>query len=371
VTIHPTLVGNINISTQPPRSIGEAIESFTEADFEDAVDESLEDKTGTETASETDDTILEEGVSEEDQEQELAGEGEGEQETESDTESEEEAEEHAAPEVDEEDEWGDLTPDDLSEIRSDPRLDRLRKGLMRGYNKKIQDHEQLVQLGERYIEDPVGVLEAIARANGYTVAKAAAAAAAAEGAPETTEERIENASAEAGKELEGLFGVEHGPKVRAIFDKYVRALVGDDINPIKQTVGKLADQSRIAAFQTEEAAFRARHEDLTDAEIAAVVELGNSGRIVPGQKMPPSEYLETLLRVVRAESTAKAAKEADSRAAKNLAKKVQKNRADREPRGRSGRGGTVKPVSKLIEDPASFRNLSEAIDYAGKELDSE
>jgi hypothetical protein len=120
-------------------------------------------------------------------------------------------------------------------------------------------------------------------------------------------------------------------------------------------------------MMSEEQAFKVRHSKVLTPEIEAeVVKLGNSGLIVPGPDMTPSQYLDTLLEVVRARQARKEATAAKGNASKKLAQRIRKNAEDREPSGVSAKSG-VKKVSKIPE----ARSISEALDMAAKELDEE
>jgi hypothetical protein len=355
------------------KSIAAAINDVTE-----------EDLTGTQVESENDDTILEdpdwsdggEGENEGEGEGEAQGEeGEGSEEGEVEGEGSEEGE--GEGEGEEEDVTDilldNLTPEEIERIKKDPGLNTLRHKLLSNYNKKYQKADQAVQLADEYEKDPRRVLEAIARANGATVSWAqqvvdAAKEKAEEATGRTSEQRA--AVEEAGKDLEQMFGEKVGPKVRAVFDKYVGAMLDDKTAPLKDDVSRVRETNRLAALQSEEAQFRAEHDDMTPEEEKAVIALGNSGQFQPGPNQTPRDFLETLLTVVRAGSAKKSAKQAGAQASKDLAGRVRRNRQDREPRGRSGRGGTVKHVSKLLQ-PEKIQNMDEAFDIALQELKDE
>lgn len=252
-----------------------------------------------------------------------------------------------------------LTAEELTAIKSDPVLNKLRKSLMKGWQSKTTEHSQLVQLGNAYRQDPVGVLRAMAQQLGLEVRAADVKPQAA--APEPSDP---------GKELEDLFGEQIGPKVRAVFDKWAEARFGQkltaEVAPMRDALGRVTSAYEYARMQGEEASFKARHKDLTPQLEAAIVDLGNSGRILPGQ-MSPQEYLETLYDIASARLARQGQKQGQTQASKRLAQRIEANRRDREPSGVSGRSGNVKPVSKIPK----ARSISEALDFAMAELEAE
>ena len=359
------------------KSIAAAINDLTEEDLGGP-------ETGTEIESEADDTILEEGAgegAEGEGDPGWTGEEEGEQAAEAAEEGEAEGEGAEEGEGDGEGDEPDptdmllenLTAEEIERLKSDPALNTLRHKLLGNYNRKIQKAAQAIQLADMYEKDPVYVLNAIAKANGFTIQQAKAVAeAATEKAEDATGKTAEQRAQvdEAGAELEAMFGEKVGPKVRAVFDKYVGAMLQDHTAPLKEDLGRVSNQNRITALEREEAAFKAEHTDMTPEEEAAVVALGNSGEFVPGPNQSPHDFLNTLLTVVRAKGATRAAKTAKATASKDLARKIATNRRDREPRGRTGRGGNVKQVSKLLQ-PEKIRNMDEAFDIALEELKAE
>jgi hypothetical protein len=327
-------------------TIADALNSVTE---DDIVDDEGETK-------EADQSLLDEpDETEEEPEEEEAEEDEAEEEDKprGDVEGEE-PEEATEAKGEEVDVFEMLTPEQMAEIKANPALNALRKSLMRGYAEKTQEHSQLVQLGVAYRRDPMSVLKAIADSLGVQVAPAAPAAA------------VAPAAVDPGKELEDLFGPQIGPKVRATFEKWAEARFGSKLAPVEQTLGRVVSQSEAARMFSEEQAFKGRHKDLTPQIEREIVELGNSGKIVPGN-MTPAEYLDTLHDVVMARRARIAAKSAGKTASTKLAAKIESNRRDREPSGVSGRGGSVKPVSKI----GQARSISEALDFALAELENE
>ncbi len=334
------------------KTIGEAINEVTEADVagEETAEETTETAEGT--AEETGEAEAEEEAAEgaeSEAEEEDAGEGEGEEE-----EAEEEEDEESTP-------FEDLTPEQLRAIKDSPELTAVYKGLMKRWTKKTQLASEALRLTEAYRRDPVGVLTAIASAQGYEVTKPGAHSAADEKAPKSDPLSV------AEKKLEGLFGEKLGPQVRGVLDEWFDARVGGHVTPLKDTLGRVVNQGEAARMMSEEQAFKVRHsKSLTPELEAEVVKLGNSGLIVPGPDMTPSTYLDTLLEIVRARAARKEAAAAKSSASKKLAQRISKNASDREPSGVSAKAG-VKKVSKIPE----ARSISEAIDFAAKELDEE
>ena len=326
----------------------------------DAIDEAIVDDVDdvdTEETEEADDSEVEEGegtLLDEDDEESEEGEDEEEEARTGDVEGEETEDEAVAAPGDP-DIFDDLTPEQIAEIKANPALNTLRKSLMRGYSSKTAEHNQLVQLGQAYRRDPQGVLKAIADSLGMQVVAPGAAAAPAAAAV-----------VDPGKELEDLFGPQIGPKVRAVFDKWAETRIGGAIAPLRDSLGKVNATNEQARMYGEETAFKARHKDVTPKIEAEIVALGNSGKIVPGT-MTPSEYLDTLYDVVMARRARMLASTATRTASTKLASKIEANRRDREPSGVSGRGGTIKKVSRIPE----ARSISEALDMAMQELENE
>lgn len=275
----------------------------------------------------------------------------------------------------EEDVFDNLTPEQLQAIKADPNLNTLRKALMRSYDTKTTEIKQLVQLGEAWKQNPAQVVNALATSLGLSVTQAKAVAeaagatadAAAAAAPAAAADPLESA----GKELEALFGAELGPRVRQVFDKWADARIGSkigtELSPVKNTLGQVVDSNEKSRMLSEENNFKSRHKDLTPELEKRIVELGQSGKYIPGRGQTPQEYLEALHDIATAQVARETAKKATGNAAKQLARKIDGNRKDREPSGVSGRGGSVKPVSKISE----ARSVSEALDMAEAELRSE
>lgn len=342
---------------ETPKTIADAINSVSEDDVD--LTEDVEE-TQEESSEESEGTLLDEDEAEEPEEEEAESE-DGEQERDHtgdvvgddpDAEKTDGQKADAEPDV-----FDTLTAEEIEAIKADPALNKLRKSLMRGYSAKTQEHNQLVQLGIAYRRDPKGVAEAIAKSVGLTVVPAAATPAAPAAAP---------AASDPGVELEALFGPQIGPKVRAVFDKWAEARIGPRVAPLEQTLGQVTSQAEAARMANEEAQFKARHKDLTPEVEREIVALGQSGKIVPGE-LTPSEYLDTLYDVVMARRARAASRGAATTATKKLVTKIEANRRDREPTGVSGRGGSVKKVSRVAE----AKNISEALDIAMEEMENE
>lgn len=326
------------------QSISDAINAVVEEDVAAEAEETTEETTSEET-SEEEGSLL-------DEEDEPEAEAEEEEEA---TEEPEEAEEESEAD----DIFDNLTAEQLAEIKANPTLNKLRKSLMKGYNSKTTEHSQLVQLGNAYKQDPYGVLRAIAQQLGMEVVQ-----------PAQQQQQQQQQSADPGRELEELFGEQIGPKVRAVFDKWAEARFGQkltaEVAPLRDALGRVVNEREQARMYGEEASFKARHPELTPQMEAAIVDLGNSGKIVPGG-MTPSEYLETLYDIVAARQARKGAQQQGRVASTKLASRIEANRRDREPSGVSGRGSKVKPESKV----AKAKTISQALDFAMAELEAE
>jgi hypothetical protein len=326
------------------QSISEAIDSVVDDVTDDTTEETTEETTSDETPTEGEGTLLDEEDEAEEEAEETDDEGEVEEEETADEE----------PDI-----FDDLTAEQLAEIKANPTLNKLRKSLMKGYSTKTTEHSQLVQLGNAYKQDPYGVLKAIAQQLGMEVAPPKAP----DSAPSATTE-------DPGRELEELFGDQIGPKVRAVFDKWAEARFGQtlkaEVAPLRDALGRVVTKNEQDRMYSEESAFKTRHKDLSPDMEKAIVDLGNSGRIVPGN-MSPSEYLETLYDIVSARMARTATKKTSDPASTKLARKIEANRRDREPVGVSGRGNTVKPVSKIPQ----AKTISQALDFAMDELEAE
>jgi hypothetical protein len=264
-----------------------------------------------------------------------------------------------------------ITPEKLAAIKANPELNSLRKDLMKAYESKATELKQLVQLGEAWKQNPAQVVNALATSLGLTVTQAKAVAeqagAAADAAKAATADPIEAA----GKELEALFGDKLGPRVRAVFDKWADArigkTVGGEISTLKNALGQVVSANEQQHMMSEEATFKSKHKDLSTEVEKRIVELGNSGKYIPGKNQTPQEYLEALHDIATAQMARESSKKATGNASKQLARRIEKNLKDREPSGTSGRGGTVKAVSKVSQ----AKSISEALDIAEAELTEE
>jgi hypothetical protein len=316
-------------------------------------------------ADEKDETTTTETTEEGGKETETETSEEGAAET---TETEDEGEEEADEDFDV---FDTLTPEQMQAIKSNPELNSLRKSLMKGYESKATELKQLVQLGEAWKQNPAQVVNALATSLGLTVTQAKAVAeqagAAADAAKAATADPIEAA----GKELEALFGDKLGPRVRAVFDKWADArigkTVGGEISTLKNALGQVVSANEQQHMMSEEATFKSKHKDLSTEVEKRIVELGNSGKYIPGKNQTPQEYLEALHDIATAQMARESSKKATGNASKQLARRIEKNLKDREPSGTSGRGGTVKAVSKVSQ----AKSISEALDIAEAELTEE
>lgn len=347
-----------------PQTVSAALNEVTEESLDDldakddAVDEAADETTseaedgGDEQQEEEADDAVAEGDSEEDPDEE----GDG---AEADAEEDEEF-----------DVFDTITPEQLQAIKANPQLNALRKSLMKGYEAKATELKQLVQLGEAWKQNPARVVNALAESLGLTVQQAKAVAAQAGAAADAAKATVDPLE-QAGKELEALFGEKLGPRVRSVFDKWADARLGKalgaEVGPIKNALGQVISTNEQSRMLSEEATFKSRHKNLTPEVEKLIVELGNSGKYIPGKNQTPQEYLEALYDIATAKLARQTAKKATGAASKALARKIETNRRDREPTGVSGRGGTVKPVSKVAE----AKSISEALDIAERELREE
>jgi hypothetical protein len=269
--------------------------------------------------------------------------------------------------VDEEvDVFDSITPTQLAAIKASPELNALRKSLVKGYEAKTTELKQLVALGDAWKQNPAAVVQALATQIGMSIPQARAVAAAAGQASDAAKAELDPIES-AGKDLEALFGQELGPRVRGVFEKWADARMGRALDPVKNAVGQVTNANEQARMMTEETNFKSRHKDLTPAIENRIVALGQSGKYIPGKAQTPSEFLEALHDIATAQLARETARNASGNAAKQLVRKIEGNRKDREPSGVSGRGGTVKPVSKI----SSARSISEALDMAEAELQAE
>lgn len=341
-----------------PQTVSAALNEVTEESLDDldAKDDAADDTTAEETTSEAEEESGEEGAEEEGSDEDADEEGDG---------AEADAEDDGEFDV-----FDTITPEQLQAIKADPQLNALRKSLMKGYEAKATELKQLVQLGEAWKQNPARVVNALAESLGLTVGQAKAVAAqagAAADAAKATADPLESA----GKELEALFGEKLGPRVRSVFDKWADARLGKalgaEVGPIKNALGQVISTNEQSRMLSEEATFKSRHKNLTPEVEKLIVELGNSGKYIPGKNQTPQEYLEALYDLATARIARQTAKRATGTASRALARKIDANRRDREPSGVSGRGGTVKSVSKVSE----ARSISEALDIAERELREE
>jgi hypothetical protein len=383
------------VSQENPTSIGEAIESFTEDDVASPTSEEEtntdvgegeaegvdEDGEGEGEADETDESDESKETDEDDETDETDESDESKETDEDDETKEDESEDEALVEAEDEDDFFDtLTPEALRRIKEDPDLNALRRGILRGYNRKMSGKSKLLKLGEAYEADPIGVTRAIAQANGLVVSLAQEAIPGATPAKETPAPGGEQTPAEAQAEkvkaakakIEGLFGDKVGTEVREAFDEYIEAMTGVAIAPIQQNLSGILDQNANAKLAAGEAEWRIDMKDVLTKEVEQkVVELGNSGRYLPGKTVSPAQFLKDLTTIAISEINAEAVPEARRESSKKLARKIEKNKRDREPTRRASSKSKVDTGSRLTKDPGSFNNLSEALAYADKELKAE
>lgn len=338
------------------------------AALNEVTEESLDDLDAKETDVPATETESDDDASE-GEESETEAEGEAE---EAEAEVEEGETEEAAAEEDEDfDVFDTITPEQLEAIKANPQLNSLRKSLMKGYESKATELKQLVQLGEAWKQNPARVVNALAESLGLSVQQAKAVAAQAGAAADAVAAQPADPIEQAGKELEALFGDKLGPRVRSVFDKWADARLGKalgaEVGPIKNALGQVLSTNEQSRMLSEEATFKSRHKNLTPEVEKLIVELGNSGKYVPGKNQTPQEFLEALHDIATARISNQSAKKATGNASKALARKIETNRKDREPAGVSGRGGTVRNISKVSE----ARSISEALDIAERELSEE
>ncbi len=263
-----------------------------------------------------------------------------------------------------------LTPEQFKTIQENPEMKVAYKGLMRAYNKVTAENAQVLELGNSYKKDPRGVAKALVESQGGTVEfpddKSKSEA-------ETEVQENIDKIAEARKNVEGLFGDEHGPEVREKLENFFNVITDAAQAPLKESLQHINDEGDKARMASEEAAFESRHKDVLNDDIRAkVIELGNSNKLVPGKDMPPDEYLDMLLDVVLSKQAPVAIKKAKRSASKKLAEKIDRNKKKREPKGRTSKSGdSIKKVSRLVEDPGSFKGLGDALDFANSELKEE
>jgi hypothetical protein len=341
-----------------PQTLSSALNEVTEESLDDL------DAKGSETTPDETTSDAAEGGEE-------VAEAEGEAEETAEGEADTEAEADGAEEDEEYDVFDTITPAQLASIKANPELNSLRKSLMKGYESKATELKQLVQLGEAWKQNPARVVNALADSLGLTVQQAKAVAAQAGAVATAVAEPAADSVDQSGKELEALFGDKLGPRVRSVFEKWADArlgrALGAEVGPIKNVLGQVVSSNEQSRMQSEEATFKSRHKDLTPGVERMIVELGNSGKYVPGKNQTPQGYLEALHDIATATLSRQTAKKATGAAAKQLARKIDANRKDREPSGVSGRGGSVKSVSKVSE----ARSISEALDIAERELREE
>jgi hypothetical protein len=359
------------VGTEAPKSIGEAINDFTEDDVpgdEPEVADEVADNTdvgegtpeGADEEDETDETELE-----------TAAEGEEEDEGEFPDKQEASAEEDEEDEVEEpeaDDFFEQLTSDDIQTIKDSPELTKVRRLLMRGYNKKMEGRTQDLRMVDGYKADPLGMLAAMAQAHGYQLVtpKAPPGEAGEAGEEPGQEEKVAAARAK----VEKLFGAA-GQEVRTALDDYVEVMTGMKVGPLQETLGRVVSDSEDAKMQSEEDAWRLRNKNVLTPELEqAVVELGNTGKYIPGPNAKPGEFLDDLLEIAKAKHGVVEEKKQTVTASKKLARRIEKAKRSREPGGVSSKA-KVATVSRLIEDPGSFNNLGEAIDFADGELSQE
>jgi hypothetical protein len=244
-----------------------------------------------------------------------------------------------------------LSAEELAAIKANPATAKLYKTLMRATTKKWQDSAEALRLVDAYRRDPVGVLQAIARANNMEVRQ-----------PDSTPRVDPNAAAlqQAHARLLELFGDQVGPEVGRILATMVSVATGAQVGPVRDALGRVVLQGEQARMLSEEQQFKSAHRgELTPDIEAEIIKLGNSGEYVPGPTTTPRQYLETLYNIVTA-------RRGRVDAGKRLRDRIRGNASTREPSGVGARAG-VASKSKVRPD----MSLAEAFEVAARELDEE
>jgi hypothetical protein len=357
------------VATEAPKTIGQAIEDVTDEDLDVADDADDDESVDDDTDTGEDDADDDDGSDDDDDGSD-------------DDDPDADADDDDADDDDDDDDadWGvddddatdddadffeDLTPEQLAEVKENPKLNALRKQLMKGYEKKTTTHSNMVKLGEAYKKNPLGVLKAIADQMGLDVVNRA------EAKKEEPEGEKEPSKLEvAAQRIEKLFGDKAGPEVREALKEFVSAANEEALEPVNKKLTKSDLEAEQARYLQEEADFRVRHAKQLTPEIEdAVVKLGESKKIAPGEDMSAGEYLDMLLEITLARQGKQLVKEAGRKAGEKLRKKIDRNKKNREPRGRGSKSG-VRKVSRL-EQPEKIRSISEAIELAAADMDDD
>jgi hypothetical protein len=354
---------------ETPKSLGEAIEEFTDEDVpaQPTSDEETNTDVDDGEAQDEEEESEEAPASDDDDEgddDESAFPPVDDDESDDDESDDESDDEEEAEEEEEEDMFDALTPEDMAVVKGSSELTKIRKLLLRGYNKKMEGKDQLLKLGEAYQKDPIGVLTAIAKSHDLTLGQTGTAQA--KPAVPTPSDKL----SKSGAKIEKLFGAA-GQNVRETLEEYWGDLNAQKLGPVEAALGRVMNDNEATKMQTAENDWKDRNREvLTKKLIDEVVTLGNSGRFIPGEKVSPGDYLDDLLTIVQSKHSGDRSKEETTSASKKLARKIKSNRRNREPGGVSSKA-KVEDVSRLVKDPGSFMSLGDAIEYADGELSSE
>lgn len=353
---------------ETPKSLGEAIEEFTEEDVPAKPTSDEEESTDVDEGESQDEEEESEEAPDSDKKDDDEEEGDDDEfpsdQPEDDDEEEGDDDEEEGDDEEEEDMFDALTPEDMAVVKGSTELTKIRKLLLRGYNKKMEGKDQLLKLGEAYQKDPIGILTAIAKSHGLSLGDVKAAEKKPDGP--TADDKLKESRAK----IEKLFGAA-GQNVRETLEEHWQILNGQKLGPVEETLGRVLTENEANRMQLAESDWKTRNKEvLTKKMIDEVVSLGNSGRFIPGENVSPGDYLDDLLVIVKANQSEGKTKEEIVAASKKLARRIKSNKRNIEPGGVSSKA-KVEKVSRLQKDPGSFKSLGDAIEYADTELSGE
>ena len=252
-----------------------------------------------------------------------------------------------------------LTPDQIAELKKDPRLRSIYKGLMSSYTPKMQQMAEQSRLWEALNNPDTrrGAIEALARATGVELA------------PTDAPQRKQAAAVadQLSEEWSKVVGPEAAGQLRPLIERTALAAVNGTLQPIQQATEMLQMDARGRQAEAQVSEFRSLAKekgwDLTPQTEAKMAELG--------QRMRPSKPIETveegvqymthLYNAVSANSS-----DMEAKIEKRILERMNKAAQSAEPgrgvpsTGRDKRSNITKEMS-----------LNEALDVAVKEVMSE
>lgn len=247
-----------------------------------------------------------------------------------------------------------LTPDQIAELKKDPRLRAIYKGLMSSYTPKMQQFAEQARLWDALNNDETRrqAVEALARAVGLEIQ------------PTDQPQREQAAEVADGisEEWSKVVGPEAAQLLRPLIEKTALAAVNGTLQPLQQATQYLQMDARGRQAEAQVTQFHALAKE-RGWEVSQEIEVKMAQL---GQEMQPSKPIESVEEGVRyLERLYKASREEtdlESKVEKRILERMNKAAQSAEPRGTVPSVGRSKPSAITKE-----MGLNEALDVAMRE----